>query len=471
MIFLFANFAESTLEARLSQGDTVARVPSSEAARFPQPGAGEVCAVTLQDGKQDPEIVYITSNPLTGAMTVERGKEGTAVGTWMEGSLFVHTLTKASISWFSTGGAGAEIADLQAQIDGLTTSLAASNATIAALQAFVNASDADLIAMIEQSNASIATSALVIADTNYALAQLDLTLTAEVSSNSAQISNLFTVTANTDSALAIHDTTLTASINGVQANLTIFQTAQATTNEAVSSSISSFSASIGGLTADVTATATAIATLDGNLSGKYVVAVTAGRFASLELAAGSGTSSYSYFALRVSDFYISDPSGTYTPFYFNTSTGTAYLQNVYITNAVIENLTIGTTKIANDAISQRGVAVSTTTWSNVGDGNTLLYRTITPSTNEGVLILSYSNWHFPSSRRTMVLQMYRNGSPIGGAYARASYDGQDEIPMTILFYDDSVSAGVSYTYELVKISGGADLDFYSGVLVVQEFKK
>lgn len=358
MIFLFANFVDTTLALPLDQSASSAWVPQSASELYPQPTGTEVIAVTIQDGYQAPEIVYVTENAWTGEMVILRGREGTTAKSWPAGSLFIHTLTKASILWFSSGGATDLIAALQAQVDAQAAALAQANADILALKSYVDGKDADLEDSIEQANASITTNAQVIADTNYALAQLDINLSAQVSSNSANISVIYTTIATNQGAQSTINTTLNSRINGVESNLTIYQNAQADINGALSESIETLTASYGDQQAEITETATAIATINGNLSGKYTVAISAGAFASLELAAGSGTSSYSYFALRIQDFYIKDPTGTYTPFYFNTSTATAYLQNVYITNAVIENLTILNSKIGYNEITDRMVANS-----------------------------------------------------------------------------------------------------------------
>lgn len=353
MIFLFANFVDTTLAAPLAQDATSAFVPQSASELYPQPTGTERIAVTLQDGYQAPEIVYVSANPRTGEMVIERGKEGTSAKTWPAGSLFIHTLTKESILWFSTGGAGELIAALQAQIDAQGATIAGLQSQIDALQVYVDEQDAELTAAIEQANASITQNAQVIADTNYALAQLDTTLTAAVASNTAKITSIYSAIATNQAAQATINTNLQASINGVSGNLSSFQTVQASANAAFVSSINTLTANYGTQQAQITINATAIATINGSLSGKYLVAISAGQFASFELAAGSGTASYSYAAFNVSKLYINDPTGTYNPFRFDTGTGTAYLQNAYIQNAWVENLTLTKGKIGYGEITDR----------------------------------------------------------------------------------------------------------------------
>lgn len=127
-----------------------------------------------------------------------------------------------------------------------------------------------------------------------------------------------------------------------------------------------------------------------------------------------------------------------------------------------ENLVVG-------SVSQKVFASSNTTSTHVSNGVSVLSGTIVPDRDYGVEVRFYSNWHFPSSRTTLVVQLYRNGSPVTGAYARASFDGQDEVPMTIIFLDTSADDGTPYTYDLVKTSG-TDMDFLSGSLVLEELK-
>lgn len=402
MIFLFANFVDTTLEAALPVGATSAWVPPSASLKYPQPGVGEVVAVTLQDGYQEPEIVYVTSNPHTGEMVLLRGQEGTSEKAWPVGSLFTHTLTKASILWFSTGGASDLIAALQAQINALQAQLALQNQLIDDLKDYVDSKDGDLHAEFEQASASITTNAQAIATANYAMAQINTTLTASVSTNTAQISTTQQVIATNQSAQATINQTLSASINGVNSSLTNFQQAQATQNGAFATSLSTltanygnqqsqitnfqsaqvtqngaFTTSINNLTTNynnqqtqITAVASTANTLNGNLSGRYVISISAGQFASLELAAGSGTSNYSYFALNVSKFLVSDPTGTYTPFKFDTGAGVAYLDNIKVRTAVIDNLAVTSAKIANLTIANDKVVYNTITDRLiVGNGN------------------------------------------------------------------------------------------------------
>jgi len=83
---LFANFAETVLEEAVTVGATTFKIAVGDTGKFPSPGAGEYFALTVWDGTNLPEIVYCTSNPLTGSLTVVRGRESTGTVAWEAGA-------------------------------------------------------------------------------------------------------------------------------------------------------------------------------------------------------------------------------------------------------------------------------------------------------------------------------------------------------------------------------------------------
>lgn len=105
MIFLFENFAESRLVERLPHTREYIVLPPEDAAKWPKPATAEQRAsVVLYDGIQDPEIVWITSNPGTGVVTVERGREETTARDWAPGTVAINSPTKTSINYLASGG-------------------------------------------------------------------------------------------------------------------------------------------------------------------------------------------------------------------------------------------------------------------------------------------------------------------------------------------------------------------------------
>lgn len=174
------------------------------------------------------------------------------------------------------------------------------------------------------------------------------------------------------------------------------------------------------------------------------------------------------FIVVADEFGFVDPSGDYPTIPFSYSGGLLRMLNVAIdtltANSIYtENLVVGSG-------SQKVFASTNSAYNNIPNGSTLLAATIAPTRSGGVEVRFYANFHFPSSRRTLTMQVYRNGSPISGAYARASFDGQDEVPLTVVFLDTTATAGGSYTYDLAALVSGADIDFLSGSLVLEELK-
>lgn len=118
MIFLFENFAESRLHSGLSSVDTLLEVPAIDAGLFPEPSTAEHrFALVLYDGLQAPEIVWASSNPLTGLISVERGQEGTTAKNWRAGSVVINTPTKISLDYLASGGSDSWHQYLQDQIN------------------------------------------------------------------------------------------------------------------------------------------------------------------------------------------------------------------------------------------------------------------------------------------------------------------------------------------------------------------
>lgn len=113
MIFEFANFAETWLTQPVAADATVLPIASVGQGAFP-PLELEASrfAIVIFDGKQPPEIVYV-SEQQEGAFTVERGREGTQARTWSAGAAVTQTLTAGTIKWFVTGGQDEWITILQ----------------------------------------------------------------------------------------------------------------------------------------------------------------------------------------------------------------------------------------------------------------------------------------------------------------------------------------------------------------------
>lgn len=91
---LLANFARSYLVDNIDVDTLSLEIPSTDVLDFPQPSAGEMFRCTIWDGVQDPEIVEVTANPLTGFFTIVRAQEGTTAKAWNAGSVIRLAPTK-----------------------------------------------------------------------------------------------------------------------------------------------------------------------------------------------------------------------------------------------------------------------------------------------------------------------------------------------------------------------------------------
>jgi hypothetical protein len=99
--FLFANNADTTLAAPVTNSATSLPLAAGTGALFPTPGAGQVVALTLQDQATGliNEIVYATA--LIGdTFTVERAQEGTTALAWNSGDFVSNLLTAGTAQAF-----------------------------------------------------------------------------------------------------------------------------------------------------------------------------------------------------------------------------------------------------------------------------------------------------------------------------------------------------------------------------------
>lgn len=84
--FVFKNFSKGFLIQDLSSSGLDAYVDVIESGTFAQPTGSQVQRCIIEDDSQEPEIVDVTSNALTGALTLNRALEGTAAKEWPSGS-------------------------------------------------------------------------------------------------------------------------------------------------------------------------------------------------------------------------------------------------------------------------------------------------------------------------------------------------------------------------------------------------
>lgn len=120
--FLLSNFGQAVLADGVAADATTFTIDADLADRFPQPGTDQAFAITLWDGSETPqEIVYCTSNPLDGTLTVLRGQEDTTAQAWLEGTQLRHSITAGSISnLLQSGFILGNKANFEEAVDGVT---------------------------------------------------------------------------------------------------------------------------------------------------------------------------------------------------------------------------------------------------------------------------------------------------------------------------------------------------------------
>lgn len=95
MAFVFSNEARAILTATLEVGATSAEIDTDGAATFASPTGGNLQRCILRDDTDDYEIVDISANDLTGAITLVRARESTSQKEWAPGSILEQYLSKA----------------------------------------------------------------------------------------------------------------------------------------------------------------------------------------------------------------------------------------------------------------------------------------------------------------------------------------------------------------------------------------
>lgn len=401
MIFLFANFAEATLSARLESNATTVSIPAVDAARFPQPSTGERFTAILYDGVQAPEVVWGVSNPETGDIVVERAKENSAAKRWLPGTAFIHTLTTASIEYFVTSGQQEWIDQLIAEDAAIRADLAAETAARVALAATVGSNFGTLNNSILANYAAIQLVGVAVSDQASANSAYQVTLSARVADAEGLIEDNFTAFTTFESAQVAFNTTLNARVGDAEAEIVSIGTAQADFESATTSTLSILSAeiddaeaavtaeagarvtqydalaaaqstltsAIGGVSASLTTTQLAFADLEGNVEARYAIELDAdGVFAGFTLIAGTGPAgpSVSEARFNVDTFTMSTPDGLFSPFVFDVVEGVAYLNAVRIDSAYIDSLVVDWADITGVDIDGALIQDATITGAKIG---------------------------------------------------------------------------------------------------------
>lgn len=242
-----------------------------------------------------------------------------------------------------------------------------------------------LTATVEENQATYDAFVLTQADVDSALAESITLLTATVGDNAAEVSGFMSAQTTTNAATATSITGLSATVGTNKSAYDAFVTAQTTTNSSlaaattklssdfgtfqgtvtttyatksdVSGSISSYDSTIkawsvddtgGGspLAAYVTSQATALATAEGQLYASAGLTATAGGIVTgMNLYASSGATPFSAVIFQASKFQIQAGVGAgtgITPFTYDATSGTLFVNNLTIRRGDIQGATIST---------------------------------------------------------------------------------------------------------------------------------
>jgi hypothetical protein len=521
-VFKFENFIETTVSASIAIGATTIQVAPSAAASMPVLGVAERFVLILDDGNQNPEIVHVTENPGNGNLTVLRGQEGTAATSWQVGTLAIHTLTKESIQWFTTGGSEdwknellAQMAAMQAQIDALQGELDD-------LEDLDNQQNLNLTSQLGDAFSQVQVISIAQSDLESAFATYQVSLNAQFASFSASINSQLTVLTTSTTANATAVTTLQAQMGTVQgqitsilsvnvtqgnaivtlqndlsaqstnfgARITTLESLRITDNAAVASSISTLNASVGSLSATVTTTQTAVATISGNLTATWGFNLDAGgNIVSFEALASTG--SRADVKWGANQFIINTAGGDKIPFTYDAINSTLTVQNLKVLGTLIYAGTVDSTPLAANATFQMGTAFATSsvtahTPGVVGFGP--ISTGITPIANSQVIIF-YNVWIEPRlevditptgvTQYPVTVTLRRNGSVLGSAALEPALwidentnNGTWILPggmKMMIFRDASPLTGVVSVYE-VSIDNTGDFAFsfdYRQIVLVE----
>lgn len=100
--FLFSNNASSTLRTDLGAGSLAITLPTGEGAKYPSPGGGQACVLTIEDRRSGRmEIVWMTARS-TDVLTVVRGQEGTSDQNFLAGAIISCRVTKGVLEYLQS---------------------------------------------------------------------------------------------------------------------------------------------------------------------------------------------------------------------------------------------------------------------------------------------------------------------------------------------------------------------------------
>lgn len=187
---------------------------------------------------------------------------------------------------------------------------------------------------------------------NTALAALTTTLTANVGTNTSSITILQAAQATDHSTFSAQITTLNSNFGTLSGTVTSNFSTLSTSDSAQSAAIIGTSATLGGITTLASLTSTSLATATGQLYGSIGLAVNVnGAITSMTLFGGGGATNLGAVIFEAAQFLIkSSTHPSITPFLYDATSGTLFLQNITVQTANIATANITTATIAGNAV-------------------------------------------------------------------------------------------------------------------------
>jgi predicted phage tail protein len=173
------------------------------------------------------------------------------------------------------------------------------------------------------------------------------------------------------------------------------------------------------------------------------------------------------FGIISNKFYIVDPGdngNAKLPFLF--TDGIAYLEQVVA--KYIKTDTIETNHLKVGAVGATVYATGPTVGMSSGEAS-LVYASIY-ARGGMVQVLFYGSMTSDSTRRHVYLQLYRNGSAVG-LPQHLSFDGEDTVPVTIVFTDLAATNEDDNVYEVKRTSGSGLSSFEPCSLTITNLRR
>lgn len=102
MLYVWSNFAESTLAAAIEADDAILLVADGDGDLFPEPGViGEQFTLVLENEDASVREIVVCTSRDGDQLSVTRGQEQTGAVAWAEGTVVRHQTTAEALRWMS----------------------------------------------------------------------------------------------------------------------------------------------------------------------------------------------------------------------------------------------------------------------------------------------------------------------------------------------------------------------------------